>query len=712
MRKNCHWIVCLWVSSVLNAFAAPVDFVNDIIPVLTKVGCNAGACHGSAAGRGGFKLSLYGSNPDRDYQSIVRELSGRRINLQHPEDSLIVLKPTLAIKHGGKFLLDDDDEGTQLLIQWIREGAELAAERNLVRVEFSPSRFVSEEISSSIPLKSVAYYSDGTSRDVSRWTVYTPEDDSAVQIDKTSPALTISRPGRHIIIARYLDQVAPIEIIIPLSQNNPKSQISTSDNFIDNEIRNLLSILGLPESAQASDATFIRRATLDLTGRLPAPARVTDYLNDPSESKKPALIERLLESDAFYQFWTYKLSRWLRIGTRPNDKEGMVTYHRWLSSQLREGIGYDDLARTLIMASGDSHKVGPANFYRTERDPRAHAEFTSELFMGSRLRCANCHNHPLDKWTQDDYHGLAAIFARVGNGQVVEINRSGEVIHPLTLEPARSRIPGEYFLDPDKIDGREDLADWLTAKDNPYFAKAVVNRIWKSLMGRGLVEPVDDFRSTNPATNPELLDMLASDFVEQDYQLKAIIKRIVLSDVYGKSADALPGNAIDDRYFSHALRRTLEAEVLADALTDVLEVPVQYGDEIPDVRAVALVDPETPSRVLDVLGRCVPGQDCEPSVTGSVPGGLTRNLHLFNGELLNDRISHPESRLMRLLQSEFTSTELIDELYLAALSRVPQGNERQFWHGKVNQVNDPNQKQKFFEDFLWSLLTSNEFITK
>ncbi|HIM28010.1 MAG TPA: DUF1553 domain-containing protein [Planctomycetes bacterium] len=710
MKQIVALIVALACGVVQSPASDRVDFVNDVMPVLTKVGCNAGACHGSAAGRGNFKLSLYGGNPQADYEAIVREISGRRINLQKPEESLIILKPTFAIDHGGKFLIDDDDEGTQLLLRWIREGAEKVTHRELERVEFTPrSRFI-EKTDVDIQLRAEAFYADGSSKDVTPWTVFSAEDSSAVRIDNDSAVATPLRGGRHIITARYLDSVAPIEIVIPLSNEPIDLAGQPSRNFIDDEVLSLLATLRLPISPQADESTFIRRLSLDLTGRLPEPDKVMAYLVKQNQNKNEELIDELLQTDAFNEYWSYKLAKWLRMGTDPNDENGIATYRLWLSNQLEKDVGYDEIARTLILATGDTHKVGPANFYRTVDGPREQAEFVSELFMGSRLRCANCHNHPLDKWTQDDYHGLASIFSKIENAQIVRVRASGDVIHPRTREPAVARIPGEYYLEDKTQDGREDLVEWLTAGDNPYFAKAIVNRLWSSLMGRGLVEPVDDMRDTNPATHPKLLNRLAEDFVASDYRLRPMLKRIATSATYARSSNTVPGNAEDDRYYSHALRRPLEAEVLADAISYVLNVPAHYKGKAPGQRAVTLVDPYTPSRTLDILGRCGRAESCESET--SISGGLTRNLHLLNGELINARISREEGRLARLFDADTAPIDIIDELYLVALSRTPVGVERRFWREQLANVESVEQQQRLLEDFLWSLLASSKFNSK
>ena len=710
--------------SFANNFAAsqssdPIDFENDLIPIFTKFGCNAGACHGSAAGRGEFKLSLFGGNPQADYKAIVRQLAGRRINLMHPEESLVILKPTAQTSHGGGQVLDANAEGAQLLRNWIQQGASYETLRRLERVEISPQKQVITNLENPIQLQAKAYFSDATTEDVTRWTVFTPEDSSAVEIDASTAIAKVLRRGRHIILARYLTEVVPIEFIAPLNEfpvqnTHDKGETHTApkstDTSIDDEILKLLSTLRLPVSAAADDTTFLRRVTLDLTGYLPTPDAVTAFLADVNTNKRETLVDTLLQSDEFNKYWTLQLAKLLRIGAKERNTQGAFVYHRWLSEQIREGIGYDQITRSVILATGDSHEVGPANFYRTVEGPREQAEFMSELFMGARLRCANCHNHPLDKWTQDDYHGLAAIFAKIeADGQIIKVKSAGEVIHPATREKAVPRIPGDQFLPADVVDGRVELVDWLTGSDNPYFAEAIVNRLWKAMMGRGLVEPVDDFRATNPATHPELLTELSDDFVTHGYDLRHTLRRIALSESYARSANTLPQNATDDRFYSHALQKPLEPEVLADAISDVLGIPDTYGNEPEGTRAVSLFNPNTESEALDILGRCGRETSCESATEAT--DGLQRKLHLFNGDLLNARIGVPGSRLDKLMSAGKSPVEIVGEFYLAALGRHPTETEQQFWEQHIDVSASANSQRAVLEDMVWSLLTCNEFVT-
>ncbi|MGK0157231.1 MAG: hypothetical protein ACI9SE_004207 [Neolewinella sp.] len=693
----------------------PVDFVNDLIPVLTRSGCNAGGCHGAAIGRGGFRLSLLGGNPRKDFESIVTELGGRRVNLAQPEESLVYLKPTASLKHGGKLALAEDSEGAELLLRWIDEGAQFTQHRTLAKVEVTPGLNTADALGETVPLTTTAHYTDGTSRNVTQCTVFQAEDPSAVMVDADRNTALVLRRGRHVVIARYLGKVVPMEFLVPLTDEQVDLAKEPRHNFIDEEVLATLASLRIPVSEMADDATYLRRLTLDLTGRLPQASRVRAFLKDPDVGKRAKMVDELLKSEGFVEHFTLQLSKLLRLRSQGGKNSITIRpsavrrYHEWIADQVRKGTGYDQLARSLIEAGGDSREVGQANFYRTAEDPLLHTEFVTELFMGSRMRCANCHNHPLDKWTQDDYHGLVAIFAKIGRAEVVEVNAIGTAMHPVTGQPAKLRIPGVCDLPADVLDGRRAFADWLTREDNPYFARAIVNRLWQSMMGRGLVTPVDDFRDTNPATHPSLLTRLATDFVSHGFDLRHTLRRIATSATYARSANAVAQNAADDRYYSHALRRKLAPEVLADAMSDVLGVAGFYGTESEGTRAVSLPDASIKSDALDVLGRCGRTVSCE---SASAPvGELPRKLHLFNGELLNGRLGVKGSRLAQLLEAGASPRTIVTEYYLAALGRLPTSNETEFWQQQGTSGGAAELQRELLEDFVWSLLTCNEFQT-
>lgn len=705
-----------WPSSFSSGSIASgreVDFENDLVPVFTKLGCNAGACHGSAAGRGGLRLSLYGSNPVADYAALALELEGRRINLAAPERSLLLRKPSEELAHGGGMLIETADPAHQLLQQWIAQGARFVPGRKLKELEVNPSQVIAK-VGEAVSLSVSARYDDNSSRGVTEWTVLSPEDGTAVSVGANTGKLHVHRPGRHLVVVRYLNQVVPLEILVPVGDSSSDLVAATIDdarsNFIDQEIDAALNRLGIPASGDVGDEGFLRRVSLHLTGRLPK------YASQAMPLDRAAVVDQLLESEEFIEYWSLQLAKLLRLRGQPNDTVGINKYSAWLTEQLRAGTGYDVMARELLTAVGDSHSHGPANFYRTTADPRLQAELVSEIFMGTRLRCANCHDHPLDRWTQDDYHGLAAIFAKVVAGRVIEINAAGEVIHPATQEAARPRIPGLGSLQIPQGDLRPELAQWLTAPENPYFAKAIVNRLWKHLMGRGLVEPVDDFRATNPATHPQLLNELAAEFVASGYNLRYALRTIINSRAYARSSQSHGRNRADDRFYSHATHVELEPEVLADAIADVSGLSETYGDLPVGTRAVALIDPDTPSTALDILGRCDRKDSCE-SQAGAT-GGLPQMLHLLNGELLNGRLSASGSRLQQLLARGTQPLEIIRDFYGAALGRAPTPDEVEFWQVQLTTAsqeaaahNKSTAEQELLEDFVWSLLTCEEFRT-
>lgn len=687
-----------------------VDFKNDLIPMLTKLGCNAGKCHGSAIGRGDFKLSLYGGTPEADHEEIVRKLGGRRINLSDPESSLIYTKPAEYVEHGGGTVIDADDENARLLIKWIQQGAKNIHLRKLERIEVKPERLVARQIGAQTTLQVLAHYDDGLTRDVTNLTQFVSDDSSAVTIDSNSATAKVIRPGRHIVIARYSTEVVPIELVVPISETVVDLSTEQRNNFVDDEILVAIAELRLSVSPLVDDPTFIRRITLDLTGKLPEYNSETEagHLN------REAMVDELLSSKNFVDFYTFKLAKLLRIQSKV-DKNLVTTtpkaaraFHDWLAQQLRDGAGYDQMAREIITATGNSSEYGPATFYTAVEDARRQTEFATEVFMGSRMKCANCHNHPLDKWTQDDFHGLTAMFSKLTRSQVIRFNPLGKNIHPNTGEAALMKIPGGDFLPVDTKDGRDVFADWLTDRNNPYFAKAMVNRLWKSLMGHGLVEPVDDFRSTNPATHPALLNQLAEDFMNHGYDIRHTLKVIATSSAYARSSIPVGRNQSDNRFYSHMMQKPLEPEVLADAISDVLGIAAQYGKENPGTRAVELRDGGIRSDALDILGRCDRTNSCEGTPSPTSP--LAQKLHLFNGELLNKRLGAEGGRLDQWIRTEKKPMEIVREFYQAALNRNPNEKEIQFLSQLLDDQKPSRQQRDALEDIVWSILTCREFI--
>ncbi|MEW4486785.1 DUF1553 domain-containing protein [Thalassoglobus sp. JC818] len=714
MRPNWVYWICLTLCAG-TTFAEPpsvsetgqdlVDFDTEIVPVLTRFGCNSGACHGAAAGRGELHLSLFGSDPGFDFQSLAREFQGRRVNLVQPDESLVLTKPTEVLLHGGGTRFDDESDAADLIRRWIRQGAQRNESRTLESFEIAHHEIAKADESTTFSISATAKFDDGSTVDATPWTVITVDDPDAVRIDWQTSRVHVTRPGRHVAIARFLDQVVPVIFLVPFESDSNRQKETEGSNFIDDSINSLLTELRIPASEESSDSEFLRRLTLDLTGRLPTPDEVLQFAGDSSTEKRTAAIERMLASDEFTNYWTFLLSQWLRIRADPQDVEGAETYHAWLHQQVADEIPFTEIAASLLLAEGDTHDVGPANFYRTVSGPREQAEFVSEFFMGSRLRCANCHDHPLDHWTQDDYHGLAAIFAEVTSGRIVETKANAEVIHPKTGDAAVPRIPGERTLESAEH-GRSTFTNWLTSEENPYFARTIVNRVWKEFMGRGLIEPTDDIRSTNPPTHPELLEQLEFEFRRSNFRLKPLIRLIASSDAYQRSSRPQPDNVFDQQFYSHALSRPLSAEVMCDAISDVLGLPAQFGDRPLGTRAVELAYPQIESKELDVLGRCDRTESCEGSE--SMTGGLPRFLHQYNGELINTRLSHSTGRLTDHLRSEDSTEAIIEEFYLRALGRVPSDKEWSFWRDELKDSSNPRE---FLEDVVWSLCTCQEFRT-
>lgn len=682
----------------------PVHFDTEIIPVLTKAGCNAGACHGAAAGRGGFHLSLLGGDAASDYEAIVQALEGRRVNLAHPESSLLLKKSTGEIDHGGDAALEGDGPGAARLLTWIRTGAPRGSPRRLTSLEVTPRRMICRDEPTRVPLKVTARFDDGPPEDVTGWTTFTSSDPAAVHIadDRT---VEVSRHGQHDVVARFLDRVVTIQFSVPFSETDVDLSKEKRAGFIDDEVLKVLSDLRLPVSPPASEATWLRRVTLDLTGRLPEPSTLDSFLNDNSPEKRERIVDLLLSSDAFADYWTLRFAKLLRLHSLPNDQDGVKAYAGWLHRELASGTPLKAMAHDLLTATGDSHVIGPANFGRMVTDARGHAELVGQFFMGVRLGCANCHNHPLDQWTQDDYHGLAAVFARLDRGQDVKVTSRGAVTNLRTNEPAIPRIPGVRDLSADD-DHREDYARWLTSNDNRYFARATVNRLWRAMFGRGLVEPTDDLRTTNPATHPELLDRLAEDFVQHDYSIRHTLKLIALSTTYSRSDDALGGNDVDDRFYSHSYRRALEPEILADAISDVTGVADEFAGRPAGTRAVAIVDPLAPAASLNVLGRCSRADGCEE--TSSDGGGLPAQLHLLNGDLINRKLTDDQGRLHRLIAAGRSDEDIVSELYVRALARRPTTGELTTWRRRL-ATEDAGERTRRLEDFVWSLLNSRDF---
>jgi len=699
-------MIAIFILGIVAFVADPIDgisFDTEILPILTKVGCNAGACHGAAAGRGGMHLSLFGSDPEADFETLVQDMEGRRINTLHPMQSLMLRKSLGDLDHGGGEVLEIDSVALKRLSQWIHAGAPRGASKDLVHFSVKPSEVLLRDDSHSIALQATASFDNEQERDVTPWTLFKAADPSAVEIDRTGHARVL-QCGEHVVIARYLNQVKTVALLRPWSERDVDLASEPRENFIDSFVLERIAQLRLPVSPLASDDAWLRRVTLDLTGRLPRPEDVRRFLLDQESDKKRRVVDTLLESEAFTDYWTFQLARMLRMHSLPNEVNAFECYRMWLREQIAADRPWNEIVSLLLESSGDSHSVGPANFHRMVDDARGEAELVSQAFAGIRLGCANCHNHPLDRWTQDDYHGLAGIFAKLNRSRIVEWTDRGSVTNLRTGETAIPRVPGVKNVS-NEAKPIHEVLNWLLDPNNPLLARVMVNRLWKSMLGRGLVEPVDDLRATNPATHPELFDALTSDFMLHGYRIRHTLRTIALSSTYNRSDQSLAGNAVEDRFYSHAYSHPLEPAVLADAIADVTGVSDSF--EVPSWRfAIHAIDSSQPVATLDVLGRCRGSSTtCGEGQHSAV--GLATQLHWINGEMINKKIQSPEGRLHQAIHAGRSNDSILQELFERCWSARLNEEELERWSSRISD--NPSERIKQLEDIFWSLLNSRAF---
>ena len=553
-------------------------FRTGILPLLTKAGCNSGACHGAATGQGGFKLSLLAYDPEEDYERMTRERGGRRIDRSAPLESLLLRKSSGQIEHEGGRRLLRHSEGFEAVRQWIEAGAPFGPrDLRVVGITVSPDNSFLPTTNGTLNLHVVAELSDGSREDVTSLALYSSNDDAIAEVGKEGEVRAVGR-GLTSIMVRYSGQVAAARVAVPFGDAEVADDESPNTHWIDRQISAELKRLRLPRSGLSSDGEFLRRVYLDLIGRLPTPEPARDFLREPaSPEKRQRLIEELLRREEFVDLWTMRLADLLLIGGKPANAGATGTtggYHNWLRSQVARNTPFNEITYALLTASGTPS--GPAGFFTLASDPRDLAEHVGRIFLGTQIACARCHAHPADRWTREDYHRFAACFARVSReheGRLIQVAARGEVDDPRTGEPLAPRPLGaRVSIASDAADRRIELARWMTNRDTPQFARTIVNRIWKHLLGRGLVEPVDDLRPTNPATHPALLEALAKEFVEHGYDLRWLIRTITSTRTYQLTSRTRGLNRLDDRFYSHACVKELPAQVFVDVVSQVTGV--------------------------------------------------------------------------------------------------------------------------------------------
>ncbi|HEY8749515.1 MAG TPA: DUF1549 and DUF1553 domain-containing protein [Tepidisphaeraceae bacterium] len=672
-----------------------LHFPTQILPILTKAGCNAGACHGAAIGQGGFKLSLLGYDPESDFDAITRQFGGRRVDFSFPSQSLLLRKATHAIKHKGGERIDSDSADYRAVVRWIEESAPYGRrDLKVSTIEIRPTDVLVSAPGKTIQLKVTATLSDGSVEDVTAHALYSSNDDS-VAVAGEEGSVEVTRRGLTAIMVRYGGQVAAVRVGAPMGDVEVEAGSFPPQNFIDEKVWDELHRMRVPPSALCSDDEFLRRVYLDLIGRLPSANEVRSFVAQPSTTAgRRKVISELLKRPEYADLWTLRFSDLLLIDSKRLGEEPARAYHNWVREQLASNIPFDRLVRNLLTASGDFSRIPTANFYRLAQDPRDMGEFVSSTFLGVQIACARCHAHPFASWTQEDFYGFAACFADLRS----------ELTHPKTgrdiaPKPLGGRDPADR-----SADRHVALAEWLTSHENPYFAKAIVNRVWRYLMGRGIAEPVDDLRVSNPPSNPALLDALASDFVANGYDLSRLVQTIAESRTYQLSSHPTDVNRDDDRLFSHGYVKPLPPQVLADAIAQATQVPDAYVGYPAGTRAVELIDARAPSYALDVLGRCTRDIACDSRSRG---GGVSQALHLMNGATVNEKFRG--GVIDRLLANNVSDTRIADELYLSTLSRLPSTQERDFCIGRLATATIAADKRHLIEDLLWALLNSREF---
>lgn len=694
-----------------------ISFENDIQPLLSRTGCNSGGCHGKQAGRNGFKLSLFGFDPDFDYRALISEARGRRVFPAAPEKSLLLAKAVNRIPHGGGQRFAEGSPEYNQILRWIRQGLRrsVPGEPQLDSIRMTPSAQALSPLGRH-QLNVTASYSDGTTRDVTHLATYATNAEATATVDSEGMVATSDLGGEAAIMANYMGFVSLCRVSVPMNATDaPLTELEkwNSTHFIDRLVADKWRKLHLAPSVRCDDATFLRRAFLDCIGRIPTIDEVRGFLADEASNKRPELIDKLLDRKEYADYQALRWADLLRVNSEQIGARNAMLLDRWLRDSFRSNLPYDDFIRELMTAQGSTFTDRPVNFYKGSPKPNDLTIAVSQIFLGVRLECAQCHHHPYEKWGQDDFYGLAAFFPRLqfkagtGGEQLLFASNRGDVKHPGTGEIVAPQVPGGQPVEsPDASDRRTYLADWMTDTENPFVARTLVNRIWAQFMGRGLVDPVDDMRDTNPANNELLLDALATDFVAHDFDLKHVIRTITSSQVYGLSSVPNRWNARDTYNFSRAYRKRVPAEVLLDAISDATQTEPLFPDTPPGTRAMQLWNNHVPSTFLDVFGRPKRKTVCECERT--VDASLAQVLHLMNAGPVNDQIESPTGRAARLASSDRSIDEIISELFLAVLSRHPQPEELKSARVAFNKPN--GDRRLATEDLLWALMNSAEFV--
>ncbi|MFN3650713.1 MAG: DUF1549 and DUF1553 domain-containing protein [Armatimonadota bacterium] len=694
----------------------PVSFVRDVLPILSKAGCNAGTCHGAAKGKNGFKLSLRGYDPDFDYHVLVEEVSGRRFNRADPDQSLILLKPIQEVPHQGGLVFEKNSRPYKVMREWIAQGvkSDVGKTSRVARLEVLPKNPTLQREEVKQELVVLAHYDDGTTRDVTREARFTSSVPEVAEITDGGMVTSVRR-GESAVLVSYEGQYATNEFTVLGDRTGWKWAAQPQHNYVDRLVDQKLQRVKAVPSPLASDPDFLRRVYLDLTGLLPTPDAARAFLDDPrpSQVKRTELIEALLKSPEFDDHWTYKFADLLQVNRKFLGDKGVQAFRAWIHDSIAQNKPYDQFVREVLTASGSAYENPASNYMRVIRDTSTATENVTQLFLGVRFSCNKCHDHPFERWTQNQYYQLGAFFAQVGfkpgnpGDEFVYDRGTGDVTHPKDGRVMAPAFPVSFQgADDDADNRREALAEWLTSPKNPFFAMSTANRIWSYFMGRGIIDPVDDIRGSNPPSNAALLDALTQDFVKSGFDLRHLMRTIVRSRTYQSSIVTNKWNADDTVNFSHQVARRLTAEQLLDAITQATGSMQKYPGVPAGTRAQQLPDTRVAGGgFLDLFGRPARESPCECERTSEM--SLAQALNLMNGDTIGNAVSDPNGRVARLVKSDLPDEKLVEELYLAAFSRKPTRTEQQ---KAVAHLRSSKDRAEGAQDLLWALINSPAFL--
>jgi len=708
----------LEISAVVNVAKAaeqrPVSYMLDVMPVFTRTGCNSGSCHGAARGKDGFRISLVGSDPAGDYFRLTREQATRRINLAVPADSLLLEKACGAVTHSGGKRIETGSKYYEFIRQWLADGAISDTDKapSVAKLEIFPPAAVMQGEGNKQQFVAVATYSDDTTRDVTDLAFFSTNNASSAPVDENGLVVAGSR-GESFIMARFDVHTVGSQVLTLPTDLQYTASTEAPVNYIDELVGSKLNKLRIEHSPICTDEEFLRRVTIDIVGNLPTAEEYHAFLADEGSDKRARKIDELLAKKEFSEIWAMKWAELLMVKTVANRVEykPMFLYSNWLANKIADNVPINEIVRDILSATGGTFSVPATNFYQLEPDTQKTAENVAQIFLGLRIQCAQCHNHLFDRWTMDDYYGFTAFFAQIGRKKAEDYRETivfnsggGEVKHPVGGRVMAPKFLGGETPDVKGKDRRQLVADWITSPENPYFAPSVANRVWAHYMGVGVVDPVDDIRVSNPASNPELFETLGLKLIEYNYDFKQLVRDICNSNTYQRSTDTNASNAGDLKNFSHATVRRIQAEMLLDCISQITDTKDKFRGLPLGARAIHIADGKTSTYFLSTFGRAKRDTVCSCEV--DTQPTLSQALHLVNGDAVDGKIRQGKV-IEKLLDAGKTPSQVLDELTVRCLTRMPTENERTKLMALIGDGEKPVVE---LQDAYWALLNSREFL--